>query len=363
MPCCRIPDPFLGLNELDVEWVGEKSWTYRTVLPPAEQGRDDDPSVVTVLAFDGLDTFATVKLNGQTILESDNMFIPHRVDVTNLLKASDNGTEENVLEIDFAPALLRAREIQRTLPKHRWICWNGEPARLGVRKAQYHWGWDWGPVLMCAGPWRPVRVERYRQRLADLWVEYEVDVERESVKVQAFAEVEGVGAGSGAREASSLEVVFSVRSPDGEKEVYSGSASPDSKSSVATVEFTIDDANLWFPHGYGAQPLYTFTAELRHRSHSPKLEQEEEKDDWTTLSTTLPSGIHKLVKKIGLRHVELVQRPDKIGKTFYFRINGVEAFCGGSNWIPADNFTPRISEERYRRWLQTMVDGNQIMVR
>lgn len=98
----RIPDPFIAFNELDAEWVGEKSWTYRTVLPNPHSAHHD---AVTVLAFDGLDTFATAKLNGQEILRSDNMFVPHRVDITRQLKTEG----DNTLEIEFEPALLKAR--------------------------------------------------------------------------------------------------------------------------------------------------------------------------------------------------------------------------------------------------------------
>lgn len=97
-------------------------------MPAKRQGRK------TVLAFDGLDTFAHVKLNGDTILKSDNMFIPHRVDITDNLRDG----AENVLEIDFAPALVEARKIKDAYPEHKWVGFNGDMARLAVRKAQYH---------------------------------------------------------------------------------------------------------------------------------------------------------------------------------------------------------------------------------
>lgn len=128
----KIPDPFLGFNELKAEWVADNSWTYKTTLPetaPSQEG------TVTVLAFDGLDTFAVVKLNRETILTSDNMFIPHRVDVTKKLKAGP----DNVLEIDFASAKLKAIELKEAHPEHIWVGFNGDMARLAVRKAQYHW--------------------------------------------------------------------------------------------------------------------------------------------------------------------------------------------------------------------------------
>jgi beta-mannosidase len=114
---------------LACEWVADKTWTYKTTFSaPATEG-----NVVTALAFDGLDTYAIVRLNGEVILESDNMFIPHRCIITDLVKA------ENTLEIDFASARLKAREIKAAHPDHKWLCWNGDEARMASRKAQYHW--------------------------------------------------------------------------------------------------------------------------------------------------------------------------------------------------------------------------------
>lgn len=125
-----IPDPFIGKNELAVQWVGEAQWTYRTSFGyPANPHPDGNKAV---LAFDGLDTFATVVLNGTKILETENMFIPERVDVTALLK------EENELVITFDSAYLRGWKLVERYPEHKWGCWNGDNARLAVRKAQYH---------------------------------------------------------------------------------------------------------------------------------------------------------------------------------------------------------------------------------
>lgn len=125
-----IPDPFIGKNELDVQWVGEAQWTYKTTF----KGASVPEHGMAVLAFDGLDTFATVKLNGSTILEADNMFIPERVEVTSLLKE-----EDNELVIDFDSAYLRGWKLVEKYPDHKWGCWNGDNSRLAVRKAQYHW--------------------------------------------------------------------------------------------------------------------------------------------------------------------------------------------------------------------------------
>jgi beta-mannosidase len=164
----RIPDPFLGFNELEAEWVADKAWTYKVQLPDIKESKD---GIVHVLVFDGLDTFATVRLNGDTILESNNMFIPHRLDVTKKL----NPGKKNELEIEFASARLEAIKIKEKHPDHKWVGFNGDMARLAVRKAQYHWGWDWGPILNTCGPWREVRLETYQARIGDLRADYKLE--------------------------------------------------------------------------------------------------------------------------------------------------------------------------------------------
>lgn len=266
-----------------------------------------------------------MKLNGETILESDNMWIMHRVDVTKYLRP-DGGNE---LEVDFKPALLEARKIKDAHPEHKWVGFNGDMSRLAVRKAQYHWGWDWGPVLITCGPWRPVRLETYAARVEDLRVDYKVDSSFKKVSGSITAVVEGhVG----------KAVRFSAEF--GGREVFRGTSNVNSHGQ-AKVEFHVNDPKLWYPHGYGDQPLYDVKAAVL--------------DGETELQTTS--------RRTGFRRAELVQEPDEIGKSFYFRVNGIPVFCGGSDWIPADSFTPRISKEKYRKWLQMMVDGYQLMIR
>ncbi|KAL5115715.1 hypothetical protein ACEQ8H_006427 [Pleosporales sp. CAS-2024a] len=317
----KIPDPFLGFNELQAEWVADESWTYQVQLPDVQQAKD---GIFHVLAFDGLDTFAKVKLNGEMILESDNMFIPHRIDVSNKLKVDSR----NVVEIDFASARLEAIKIKDQHPEHKWVGFNGDMARLAVRKAQYHWGWDWGPILNTCGPWREVRLETYQARVEDLRVDYQLDDSLQKVRGTITARVQGP---------SAKKVTFEVY--DGEKMAFKECATVN--NGTASVEFHVSSPKLWYPHGYGDQPLYHVTA----------------------AASIGEVVVHRVSRRTGFRKSELIQEPDAIGKSFYFRVNDIDVFCGGSDWIPADSFTPRVSEEKYRKWLEMMVDGYQIMIR
>ncbi|TGO28935.1 hypothetical protein BPAE_0021g00600 [Botrytis paeoniae] len=320
-----IEDPFMGKNENDVQWIGETVWIYRTTFSSPTISPEDRSGTKAVLAFDGLDTYATVLLNGKEILKTDNMFIPERIDITSYLE--DEG--ENELEITFESAYLKGCAIVEKYPDHHWGCWNGDTSRLAVRKAQYHWGWDWGPTLMTCGPWRPINLELFTSRISDVYFTSNVDKSLKTAELVAKADVQGVAS----------QVKFNI-TLDGE---LVASKTVTSSEGHATHTFTIEDPALWFPIRYGKQPLYDLTATLIHNDKS----------------------ISTQTKKFGLRRAELVQDPlkDQPGTSFFFRINNIPIFCGGSDWIPADNFIPRISKEKYYDWVKLVADGNQFMIR
>ena len=283
-----------------------------------------------VLAFDGLDTFAHVKLDGKTILQSDNMFLPHRIDVTEAVQSK----ADHDLEIEFDSAFLKAREIKDQHPDHKFICFNGDSARLAVRKAQYHWGWDWGPVLMCAGIWRPIRLEIYAIKVADLRTDITISDDHKLATIGACAEIEGVE-----NQNTQVKATFTISLGDKELMSRQVEVTPDGQ---AIAELQVPDPELWWPNGYGKQPLYIFSAEV---------------------STVEGTVLHTDSRRVGLRKVQLVQEPDGLGKSFYFRINDVDIFCGGSCWIPTDSFLTNVTPEKYRAWVELMVPANQKMIR
>lgn len=182
---------------------------------------------------------------------------------------------------------------------------------------------------MTCGPWRAVRLETYSARVSDILIDYQVDSSFRKVNGTISASVEGV---------SGKSVDFTASFAG--NMVFKGTADVDSQG-VAQVEFHVNEPKLWYPHGYGEQSLYTVSATVQHDEIS----------------------LHTATRKTGFRKGELVQEPDHTGKSFYFRINGIDVFCGGSDWIPADSFTPRITVEKYRKWIQMMVDGYQVMIR
>lgn len=183
---------------------------------------------------------------------------------------------------------------------------------------------------MTCGPWRPVNLEVYESRIGDLYTNVSVDASLKTAQVSVFASVEG--------KASKLK--FDICFDD--KTVASKNVTVEQADTSAT--FCIEDPQLWYPIRYGKQPLYTIKASLVGNDGK---------------------DVDSLSKKIGLRRAKLVQRPlkDQTGSSFYFEINDIPIFCGGSNWIPADSFIPRISKERYYDWVKMVADGNQFMIR
>ena len=183
---------------------------------------------------------------------------------------------------------------------------------------------------MTCGPWRPIRLETYTAKIEDVWHYSKLSASLDTAQGTLFARVDG----------PARHVQFTLKLAN---HVILDTPVAVNKDSVATLEFTLKGPELWNPRGYGEQTLYEISA--------------------VPLDNFGAALDDPVSKNIGFRHVELVQDEDKDGRSFYFRVNNVDVFCGGSCWIPADNFLPRISRDRYKQWLQLMVQGGQIMTR
>ncbi|EGO27915.1 glycoside hydrolase family 2 protein [Serpula lacrymans var. lacrymans S7.9] len=320
----KIPDPFLGLNEWEVQWVGEGDWAFKNtfVASGAELATSNAD-----LVFDGLDTFATVQLNGHKILQTENQFVSYRAPVKQYLQAGSNE-----LLISFSSAFLKGRELEKQNGKLH--LWNGDSSRLHVRKAQYNYGWDWGPVLMTIGPWKPVKLHTYNTHLTDVDVRSKVS---ESLDVSLSVDLS-----LSEKTAGSASVV--LKNSQGATIVSESDLKTDSGSARTEFFFSPGVLDLWYPVGYGKQPLYTVEVQVKDKQGN-------------VLDTK--------IERVSFRRVRVVQEPlvDQPGLTFLFEVNNIRVFCGGSNWIPADSFLTTLTADRYRAWLQLLVDGNQNMVR
>ncbi|KAJ9602279.1 hypothetical protein H2200_013134 [Cladophialophora chaetospira] len=320
-----IPDPILDINWAKIQWVGEEEWLYRTTFRGHPR---DSKHTKFELVFDGLDTHTTISLNSREIKKTENMYLSYRVDISDEIKRD----ADNELQILFHSTFLIGRQLEKDAPQKPLFWHNGDSSRLQVRKAPYSYGWDFVPIFLTCGPWRPVYLDSYTAKIAELPVVAEVAKDLSSAKIRVSVEVEGSGA-------KTLKVQISGPSGDmlQEKDVLIGN------SSKSTIEFDVSDPKLWWPNGNGAQPLYQVQAAISGQDG--------------VLCTSS--------KRIGIRRLELIQRPlhDQPGKSFYFEVNNAPIFSQGSNWIPTDMFLPSITPDRYRAWLELAARGNQNMIR
>lgn len=307
-----IPDPFLGRNETEVAWVGRREWTYEAELPGsagAGAGGHDQLDLV----FDGLDTAAEIRLDGRLLGSVRNMHRSYRFDITGM---------SGRLSVRFASAYTEAEAVRERLGDRPNAY--AEPFQF-IRKMACSFGWDWGPTLVTAGMWRPVRLERWSTaRIAR--VRPLVTVDGTTGRVELLVDVERATVEAGLR----LEARVGGVSAVAEVEGASGS-----------VRLDVPGVELWWPRGYGEQPLYE--VELTLYSGGDAL------DVWR--------------RRVGFRTVELDRSADEHGTGFTLVVNGERLFARGVNWIPDDVFPSRITRERYRERLRQAAEAGVDLVR
>ncbi|MFL1426478.1 MULTISPECIES: glycoside hydrolase family 2 protein [unclassified Nocardiopsis] len=316
-----IPDPYLDSAEAELAWAHRTDWRYTLSFEadaPADGERVD-------LAFDGLDTIATVTLNGRVLGTAANMHRSHRFDARPALRA---GTNE--LTVDLHSALEHAERERERLGARPHV--NTHPYNL-VRKMACSFGWDWGPDLQTAGIWKPVRLERWTTaRLARVRPLVTVDADGTGrVEVHADLERSGLRPGDGTPLVLTAEVTGRTAT---------ATLAADAASGTVTVE--VPDADLWWPAGYGDQPLYDLDVTLTA-------------EDGTALDTA-----HR---RVGFRTVTVDTGPDAHGTPFTVTVNGLPIFAKGANWIPDDHFLTRITRERLEHRVGQAVDANMNMLR
>ncbi len=320
----RIPDPFVADNEKRVQWVAESDWVYRTSFTCTDELLSEEK---VFLVCDGLDTLATVVFNGHELGHTDNMFRRYQWDVRPLL----NTQGVNDLTITFSSPVKYATEKQaiRSLPGVSQAI----PGGSHLRKAPCQFGWDWGPQLPPIGIWKDIRLEGYsKARFSEIHLRQEHVDGQVAVEVQVAVE---------RWDGSPLTAVVHITTPDGElieKDIEIPARGE------ATVKVPISRPELWWPNGYGGQPLYQVEVSLMHKgARAESLD------------------LHRY--QIGLRTIELRQQEDQWGRSFVFIVNNIPIFAKGSNWIPANSFPTRISDEYLEGLIRSAVETHQNMLR
>ncbi|MEV7328777.1 glycoside hydrolase family 2 protein [Micromonospora sp. NPDC093244] len=309
-----IPDPYLDDNELALAWIGRTDWTYRTTFTHTPGGEDRIDLVCA-----GLDTVATLTLNGVPVGRTENMHRGYRFDVRSLLRDGDND-----LTVSFDSAY-RYAEAQRDRLGDRPNAYP-EPFQF-IRKMACNFGWDWGPTLVTAGIWQDIGLHAWSTaRLAT--VRPLVTVDGRDGRVELHVEVERVADVPLTVRATVAGVSADVVVPAGQR--------------TAVLTLAVREPALWWPRGYGEQARHLLEVTL----HAP---------DGDTLDTWS--------RPVGFRSVRLDTTPDEHGTPFALSVNDVPVFVRGVNWIPDDVFPTRITRERLAGRFEQAADANVNLLR
>ena len=324
----RIEDPFYDRNEAKCAWIEDREWWYRLTFTGPDQPLRPDERLR--LVFHGLDTFATVWHNGEKLGRHANMFREAVFDVGERVRFG----EENTLALLFDRPLDHAGEPH---PDQ----WGRNPERVSMRKAQFGFGWDWGPRLPTVGIWRPVELRRERRAAISGVHFHTLDLDPAGTRAAVAVRVEAERfAGE-----DPVAVAIALSSPEGGRVAgHSIVLDGEGPRLAGTAYLTVEHPRLWWTHDLGEPALYDLRVDL---------EQDGE-------------VLARHASKVGIRTVELDQSPDpgEPGTRFFrFVLNGAPIFARGADWIPADSSVGAIPDGRYETLLSAARGANMNMLR
>jgi len=325
-----LPDPYFGTNENVVQWPEKEDWDFKKSFMLSEEQLNHDDAL---LFFEGLDTHADVFLNGSRILQSQNMFVGHKISVKNLLRKGEN----NIYIRFFSP-------ITRMLPAAATAGFDypadndhGTP-KLSVysRKAPYQFGWDWGMRLVQMGIWKPITLTFYdKARIDDFFVK-QTSVTKEKAIIDNQIEIYSV---EPQPVDASIAIEYGLKG-ESQKTVSKNIVLNPGKN-VVSIPLQIDNPKRWMPVNWGKPYLYDFKAKLSFGNQT----------------------IAEKIESVGLRKVQLIQKDDEIGKSFYFEVNDIPLFAKGANYIPGEILRTQQDTAYYQRLFDNITSANMNFVR
>jgi beta-mannosidase len=330
----KLPDPYLSNNEGKVQWVGLSDWQYQSEITVSAETLTRDH---LDLVFEGLDTFATVSVNGVKILSADNMFRTWRVPVTGVLKAG-----VNVITVDLASPLKKMKPLVADMPYVMPGAYDslfgdeplGRNSSTYVRKAGYQYGWDWGPRVVALGIWKPVKLEAWDAARLDDFHVTQVHLDDQVAALEASFDIQS-------DKVQTATISADITAPDGTTQTVTQEVSLFAGLNPVSIPVQVKNPQRWWPAGYGKPNLYTVKATVSQGADI----------------------IGQSTRKIGLRTTEIRREKDQWGKSFDIVINGVPIFAKGANLIPFDMLPTRVTEAQQDRMLQSAVDANMNILR
>ncbi|KAL6106020.1 manba [Pungitius sinensis] len=329
-----IKDPYYRFNDVSYRWIAFDNWTYTTTFTASAQLRANQR---VLLVFDGVDTVASIWLNGIVVGKTDNMFRKYDFAVRDVLKDGDNVLKVSLLSpVLYASERRKAHSAYRVPPECPPDVQKGECHVNFIRKEQSSFSWDWGPSFPTMGLWKGVRLEAFDvlRLIGVSSVPLHSNLSQWRVQVELLVD---------AVQTTSGRIALSLPELDSEQ-VLQTQFLPGKTRNVFTLNVnTSSPVKLWWPNGHGGRRSYR----LRVRGFQGR------------------ALILEAESKVYFRSVELVQEPvlGSPGLSFYFRINGRPIFLKGSNWIPAHAFQDRVDPAVLRNLLRSAKQANMNALR
>ena len=314
-----INDPFYGCQEQELQWIETKNWEYKTTFRVEENILKKTHNE---LVFEGMDTYAKVYLNDSLVITANNMFCQWKADVKKILKKG-----ENELKVVFESAVNMGKEAAVKLP---YILPGDE--KIFVRKAQYQFGWDWGPRYVTSGIWKHVYIQSWSDAQILNTQVLQKSVSKEKAELKFVTNIISD---------ENREAEITIEDETTGENYYSKSISLKKGDCAIVSEFSIDDPELWWTNGLGKPYLYHFTIKL----HDGK------------------NMLDQTKVRTGIRTIEVVNKKDDAGASFYFKLNGVDLFIKGANYIPQHSFVTEVKNDDYKDLISQAKESSFNMLR
>ncbi|MRN52699.1 beta-mannosidase [Paenibacillus monticola] len=313
-----IDHPYFGHNDIKSRWIEDEEWWYRGQFNYEITEKSDERHE---LIFEGLDTFATVFVNGLDLGTTNNMLMAHVFDVTRIIR---NGW--NCIAVKFDP--LRMHHEQKEL--FQWSSYTKE--RPWIRKAAMNFGWDWGPRMVTVGIWGAVRMERKSVAKLESVFARTADASTDEATVLIDVEVKAY--------AKHLHIDCEIILVD-----QAGQRVAEDRIAVegttASVDMLVSAPQLWWTHDLGQPYLYELQVNLFADGQQ----------------------VDSSRQTLGIRTLELELQDENDNPSFAFLLNGVKIFAKGANWIPVDHFIGSAPDARYCELIDLAVEGHMNMLR
>jgi len=316
-----IPDPFYRDNESKVQWVENEDWEYQTFFDcPKEifEGKHCE------IHFDGLDTYADVYLNDSLILRADNMFRSWNVDVKKFLREKNNR-----LFIHFYSAVKKGKELAAQLG---YKLPGDEGGKALERKAQYQFGWDWGPRLVTCGVCKDVKLVGWN----DFKFEPPVATTNYADDDSAFID---------------LSVEYDGKLFRNNQNAHFWLSDENNTSRVSSEIISLTDTNR------------RFIGSRVRVDHPNFWRSNQSKGAFYWAHLALGSDSNILSFKVSIHTIYLNEDTDTNGHKFTFIENDQPLFIKGANIIPPDNFLSRVTTADYKRLVDDAVAAHMNMLR